>query len=239
MQTPQHQIALTAFALGIVAGGSFVIASICCWKLAIFTAGLATFHFLEFYWQSKFHQQSTTHEGKLQLSEFDIYALALAFLLDHSPEYTTAIVAGIVEMALRGYLARFFGSFLNASFKSLLTWSGCALMVAGLVIRSTAMLHAGANFSHDVRFNLKTDHRLITHGIYRLCRHPSYLGFALFALGAQLVLGNLVCLGAFVVVLRKFFSERIRVEEVALLRQYPKEYAEYRALTPSGIPGIH
>ena len=112
------------------------------------------------------------------------------------------------------------------------------MMLSGLLLRSLAMIQAASNFSHNLRFNLSTNHELVTDGIYRLIRHPSYTGFALFAIGAQLVLGNLVCSGAFVVVLRKFFSERIRAEEAALLRQYPKEYAEYRLKTPSGIPGI-
>lgn len=111
-------------------------------------------------------------------------------------------------------------------------------MLAGLLLRSAAMIQAAANFSHDIRFNLNTNHQLVTAGVYRLCRHPSYLGFAMFAVGAQLVLGNLICSAAFVVVLRKFFAERIRVEEAALLQQYPKEYAEYRLKTPSGIPGV-
>jgi protein-S-isoprenylcysteine O-methyltransferase len=240
MQSPQHQIALTAFSLGIVAGGSLVIAIIYFWKLAIFSAGLATFHFLEFYWQSKFHPQSTTHEGKRRFEReqnlFNFFRLA--FLLDHSPEYTTAIVAGMVEMALRSYLASFLAISLGNALRSLLTWCGCLLMLAGLAIRSVAMIQAATNFSHDIRFNLKENHQLVTGGIYRYCRHPSYLGFAAFAIGAQLVLGNLVCFGVFVVVLRKFFAERIRIEEVALLHQYPKEYAEYRLRTPSGIPGI-
>ncbi len=140
-------------------------------------------------------------------------------------------------MAIRSWLSSLFGDSFVA-LRSTLTWIGCGMMVSGLILRSAAMIQASSNFSHDLRFNLAKNHQLITTGIYRLCRHPSYLGFALFAVGAQLVLGNLVCSAGFIVVLKKFFSGRVKVEETALLRQYPKEYAEYKSVTPSGIPGI-
>lgn len=111
-------------------------------------------------------------------------------------------------------------------------------MIAGLIIRSLAMIHAGANFSHDIRYNLKKDHKLVTTGIYRFVRHPSYLGFLMFAVGGQLVLRNVICATGFSLVLQRFFKLRIRVEEVALLQQYPKEFSEYRQRTFSGIPKV-
>lgn len=41
-------------------------------------------------------------------------------------------------------------------------------------------------------------------------RHPSYFGFSWFALGAQLLLVNPICLVAYVFALRAFFHTRIQ-----------------------------
>lgn len=60
----------------------------------------------------------------------------------------------------------------------------------------------------------------------------------MFAVGGQLVLGNMICAAGFSLILQRFFKLRIRVEEAALLQQYPEEYAEYRKHTFSGIPKV-
>lgn len=72
----------------------------------------------------------------------------------------------------------------------------------------------------------------------RYVRHPAYLGFYVWALGTQVILGNPFCLVAYVGVLYRFFSERIRAEEALLVDFFPTEYPRYQKETWSGIPGL-
>lgn len=140
-----------------------------------------------------------------------------------------ALIAGIMEFALRGLL----------NFGSVWLWMqflGMCLILFGIVIRSMAMITANSSFSHDIKDNLGPKHKLVKDGIYGLCRHPSYLGFFSFAVGTQIILGNVFVTSAFIFVLQKFFRERVAYEEAILLKKYPAEYAEYKAKTWSGIP---
>lgn len=95
---------------------------------------------------------------------------------------------------------------------SLLVVLGLTLTVLGQVVRSLAMVYAGANFNHHVQSQRKDGHVLVTGGIYSVLRHPSYFGFFWWGLGTQLVLGNLVCFFVYAAVLWRFFSSRIKRE---------------------------
>lgn len=43
---------------------------------------------------------------------------------------------------------------------------------------------------------------LVTRGVYRLCRHPGYLGWYAWAVGTQLLLCNPICTPAFAYAVR-------------------------------------
>ena len=83
------------------------------------------------------------------------------------------------------------------------------MVVVGQAVRTTAMVHAGANFSHLVQSKKKEGHVLVTGGVYRYLRHPSYFGFFCWGIGTQVVLGNVACLVGYAVVLWRFFRRRI------------------------------
>ena len=89
---------------------------------------------------------------------------------------------------------------------------GAAMLVVGQGTRTTAMMHAGSNFNHLIQKKKKEGHVLVTGGIYRYLRHPSYFGFFWWGLGTQVVLGNAVCLVGYAVVLWRFFRKRIKSE---------------------------
>ena len=152
-----------------------------------------------------------------------------AFLLNHSKEYLMAIFTGIIEYSLKRlvnlapvpFIIQFFGLF---------------LLGFGIILRSLAMITAAASFSHDIKDNLGNGHKLVKEGVYAICRHPFYLGFFTFAVGGQIILGNIFSALIFLLVLQKFFRERVAIEEAILIKRYPKEYQEYKAKTWSGIP---
>jgi protein-S-isoprenylcysteine O-methyltransferase Ste14 len=77
---------------------------------------------------------------------------------------------------------------------------------------------------------------LVTQGPYRWLRHPMYLGQALIAVGAPLVLGcrwTLTISAAAIVAL----GARVLLEEAALARTFP-EYARYAAQTKRILPFV-
>jgi protein-S-isoprenylcysteine O-methyltransferase Ste14 len=75
---------------------------------------------------------------------------------------------------------------------------------------------------------------LVTHGPYGLVRHPMYLGQAMIALGAPLVLGCRWALGVSALAL-VVLAVRVGMEETALRRTYP-EYAQYAARAKRILP---
>jgi protein-S-isoprenylcysteine O-methyltransferase len=104
------------------------------------------------------------------------------------------------------------------------------------MIRSLAMATAGESFNHLIQTTKKENHVLITHGIYKLLRHPSYVGFYYWSVGTQLLLGNFLHAAAFAVVSWVFFNRRIAYEEESLCLHFPHEYPAYVARSWMGIP---
>ena len=77
---------------------------------------------------------------------------------------------------------------------------------------------------------------LVTHGCYRLVRHPIYLGQALIALGAPLTLGARWVLAVTAAALAVLV--RIVREEEALARTFP-DYVRYATTTKRIVPFVY
>ncbi|MEV0560563.1 isoprenylcysteine carboxylmethyltransferase family protein [Dactylosporangium sp. NPDC050588] len=60
-------------------------------------------------------------------------------------------------------------------------WASAALFVVGVVLRETAIRTLGRFYSHHVV--RRSDQVAVTHGPYRLVRHPAYAGMILAHLG--------------------------------------------------------
>jgi len=100
------------------------------------------------------------------------------------------------------------------------------------------MIQAGTNFNHIVQYQKSREHQLVTDGIYSYLRHPSYFGFFWWAIGTQLMLGNVLSLCGYVAVLWRFFSRRISGEEEFLVAFFGEDYIQYRKRTGVWIPFI-
>ncbi|KAF9948683.1 hypothetical protein BGZ72_009433 [Mortierella alpina] len=217
--SPQN-IAVYGFGLGALFGASVILATTVHTPIPqfwLFLAALGAFHALEYIAIALFNPT------KLKLD---------SFLLNHSPEYTTATVSGITEFLIEYFF-----------FPQMKTWGllnkiGLVLVIVGQMARTLAMFSAKSNFSHHVEYYKEDHHVLVTDGIYSLLRHPSYFGFYYWALGSQLMMMNPVCLIGFAVVLYRFFSERIQYEEQLLTRFFGQDYRNYKARTSTGIPLI-
>ena len=76
-------------------------------------------------------------------------------------------------------------------------------------------------------------------GIYRLVRHPLYLGTLLIYLSFFLGLGNILLGGPLLFLMTLIiYYPRILHEEKLLLRKFPSAYRQYAGLTPRLIPRL-
>ena len=223
-------IALRAFCLGISLALSVVatvaillLTSSPAWRAPFFLFALSAFHFLEFW---------TTAERNTLVASIDSFLLTANW-----PSYAIAHSAAFVECT---FVSLVFPSRNWAPFGTgpLLLAIGLLMVLIGQIVRSAAMMHAGASFNHRVQSRKKASHELITTGIYSVFRHPSYFGFFYWGLGTQLVIGNVLCFFAYAAVLWFFFSRRIHHEEAKLVEFFKDDYTQYRKRVGTKIPFI-
>lgn len=197
------------------------------WRLPFFLGALSTFHFLEFWTTARYNTQATSVDSFLLTANW--------------PAYAIAHLAASVECLVRYTLLRNVDVWSYLPFtipRTAVMLVGFLVVVVGQLVRSAAMIQAGRSFNHTIQRKRATSHALVTDGIYAHLRHPSYFGFFWWALGTQLVLGNVVCLAGYTAMLWRFFSMRIRHEETLLVRFFGDDYVQYRKRVGTKIPFI-
>ncbi|CAG9786985.1 unnamed protein product [Diatraea saccharalis] len=155
-----------------------------------------------------------------------------SFILNHSLQYGLAAVASWTEWAIEFYF------FPDLKTHFWLSCVGVAMCIGGEILRKSAMFTAKTNFNHTVQFVKRPDHELVTHGVYALCRHPSYVGWFYWSVGTQITLLNPVCLVVYALASWTFFRERVYAEELTLLSFFGEKYAAYQRAVGTGLPAI-
>jgi protein-S-isoprenylcysteine O-methyltransferase Ste14 len=115
-------------------------------------------------------------------------------------------------------------------------WLGVALFSVGGALRLWPVVVLGPRFSGLVA--IQRGHTLVTSGIYRVIRHPSYLGLLINSLGLGLAFRSGVGVLLTALLLVPLLA-RIHAEERLLRAQFGAEYDAYCARTPRLIPGIY
>lgn len=125
---------------------------------------LATFHYTEF----------------LAIAWTNPSALSIdSFVLQHSLAYGIAACSSWFEFIVeRCY-------FITMKEPSFISYFGLFMCLSGEVLRKLAMYTARHNFNHLVQTEKSDNHQLVTFGVYKLCRHPSYVGWFYWSLGTQ------------------------------------------------------
>ena len=115
-------------------------------------------------------------------------------------------------------------------------WLGVVLFAAGGALRIWPVFVLGHRFSGLVA--IQPGHTLVTNGVYRVIRHPSYLGLLVNSLGWSLAFRSGVGVLLTAVLIPPLLV-RIRAEEKLLRVQFGDEYDAYTAQTSRLIPRIY
>ena len=118
-----------------------------------------------------------------------------------------------------------------------LQFAGLIVMASGIAIRSIAIAQLGR--FHTPNVAVLADHEVMDRGLYRVVRHPSYLGALVAFLGVGLALGNWLGMAVIVLMTVVVYSYRIHEEETALQAALGARYADYCRRTKRLIPGVY
>jgi len=102
---------------------------------------------------------------------------------------------------------------------------GLFITLFGMTFRFLAIKKLGRFFTSNV--TILNNHILITNGLFKRTRHPSYLGNIIYFTGIAISLNNWISLIVIVVPITIALVNRIRIEEKLLHKEFGKEYEEY------------
>ena len=115
-------------------------------------------------------------------------------------------------------------------------WFGAAAMAVALWLFWRSHTDLGSNWSRTLE--IRKDHQLVTHGVYRVIRHPMYAAIWLFSLAQGLLLQNwLAGWSAFVAFAIMYFV-RIPHEERMMREFFGPAYSDYMQRTGRLFPRI-
>jgi protein-S-isoprenylcysteine O-methyltransferase Ste14 len=143
--------------------------------------------------------------------------LVLGLLLGWLPAYTDRRDIGTVDGDVVRYL-------------------GVAIYLVGIALRLAPVFVLGRRFSGLVA--IQQGHELVTGGLYRVIRHPSYLGLLLGLLGWALVFRSAIGVLVSLLMIPPLVA-RMNSEEALLESEFGPQYADYRRRTWRLLPFLY
>jgi protein-S-isoprenylcysteine O-methyltransferase Ste14 len=114
---------------------------------------------------------------------------------------------------------------------------GSILAVTGLIIRVTSILKLKQQFTYTV--TKIENHELIETGLYKIIRHPGYLGQLIIFLGISTCLSNWISILLMIIPVLLGYLNRINVEEKFMVKHMGQKYIDYQKRTKRLIPTIY
>jgi len=114
---------------------------------------------------------------------------------------------------------------------------GLTVIVIGFIIRWIAVVQLGRLFTVDVA--ISATHTLKTEGLYKIVRHPSYLGLMLIITGLAVCMPSLVWMAVTIIAVFIAMNYRIIVEEEALTNEFGDQYRDYSEKVSKLIPWLY
>lgn len=115
-------------------------------------------------------------------------------------------------------------------------WTGVAVFAIGGALRIAPVFVLGRRFSGLVA--IQKNHALVTDGLYRMIRNPSYLGLMIMLVGWALTFRSLCGLVLAALFVPPLIA-RMKSEEALLAKHFGGEYEAYRARTWRLIPYVY
>jgi protein-S-isoprenylcysteine O-methyltransferase Ste14 len=125
---------------------------------------------------------------------------------------------------------------LNTVVEQGLTVAAIVLIGSAILVSQTAIKTLGKFFD---RLTIKSDHQLVTDGLYSLIRHPIYTSYILLFLGFCVMLQSVWGAGLLLIVCLVWFGSRIAIEEQMLEERFGEEYQSYCQQTKRLFPYIY
>lgn len=114
------------------------------------------------------------------------------------------------------------------------TYGGTALMIAALWLFWRSHADLGLNWSQTLE--LRNEHQLITHGIYRSIRHPMYAAIWIWCLAQGLLLENWLAGWWALVAFAVMYFVRVPREERMMQDFFGRAYQDYARRTGRLFP---
>jgi protein-S-isoprenylcysteine O-methyltransferase Ste14 len=114
---------------------------------------------------------------------------------------------------------------------------GAVIFAGALVLFFATHRQLKRNWSQTLE--LRADHTLVTHGVYRLVRHPMYTAFFLWAVAQVLLLQNTIAGLCGLVGFGMLYTFRVGREEAMMREAFGQQWDEYVARTRRLIPYVH
>lgn len=144
---------------------------------------------------------------------------------------------GILPIAYCALTRWRFLAFADLPFSPAVAVVGTAVFAAALALFLATHRQLGRNWSQTLE--LRAGHTLVTHGVYRLVRHPMYTAFFLWGLAQLLLLQNWIVGPAGLIGFGILYAFRVGREEEMMHKAFGAEYAAYVARTKRVIPFLH
>jgi protein-S-isoprenylcysteine O-methyltransferase Ste14 len=116
-------------------------------------------------------------------------------------------------------------------------WAGLIVLGAALALFRLTHKQLGRNWS--VALETRSDHKLVTEGVYAYVRHPMYSSFLLSAIAQALLLPNWIAGPVGLVAFGLLFFSRINREEAMMLETFGDSYRDYQGKTARIVPWLY
>lgn len=175
------------------------------------------------------HEVKNKRKNRINVSAVDTQERVLLFVS----------LAGLGILPIAYCLLPRFGflAFADYGFSPLTAWAGSLVFVLSLALFLATHRQLGRNWSQTLE--LREGHTLVTHGVYRLVRHPMYSAFFLWSLAQVLLLQNWIAGPAGFVGFGLLYAFRVGREEELMRSAFGEDYTNYEARTKRIVPFIH
>ena len=138
------------------------------------------------------------------------------------------LLAAVVPSALLLPVLYYFSpllSFADIGVPSKIRWVGSGVMVASLWLFFRSHRDLGLNWSTSLE--LRQEHQLVSHGVYRWVRHPMYASLWLWGIAQAMMLANWVAGWALLPAFAGMYFVRTPREERMMCQEFGDRYRQY------------